>query len=206
MRKGSALPLITVAIFILGGLTYLFIILTHPQPKQQEATTSASPDQYQDWNTYTNKTYGFSLRFPQKWSVKQTGDYSADFYSYYPNSPEATPGAAQIRFLRLSETVDLNEFNKIYKLDEGSQFAEQLDVHSLITKNQNSTLGSFPAIDFVIDRAFSALEGPRGEFIHVYEINKEGTILKFQSRSDNKEQQLRLSDPTFSQIISSIKF
>ena len=86
------------------------------------------------------------------------------------------------------------------------QFAEPLDVHSQVTKNKNLNIGKYPAIDYVIDRAFSALEGPRGEYSHVVVIDKDGAYLKFISHAETKEDQVRFNDPTFSEIVSSIKF
>lgn len=206
MRKGTALPLILIISFILLGSFGYFYLRPKYSATHVVPTPSPIADPYPNWKTYTNKTYGFSLRYPPQWNIKTYDDYSADFYTVDPNSREATPGAAAVRFLRSSEKADLNEFAKIQKLEEGSQFAEPLDVRSQVTKIKNFEIFGLDAIDYVIDRAFSALEGPRGEFSHIVSVNKEGTILKFVSRSENKEQQTRFSDPTFSQLISSIKF
>ncbi len=207
-KKGTALPLIVVVIALISGLVYLFvgILPGHKKALQSSPSPITTPDPFQGWKTYTNKTYGFILRYPQEWNIKEYGDYSTDFYSIDPNEKEATPGAATVRFLKASEKVDVKEFDKLYKLDDGSQYAEPLDVRSLVTKNQNIQIGNYPAVDYFTDRAFSALEGPRGEFIHTLIVNKENTILKFISRSINREEQLRFNDPTFSQIISSIHF
>ncbi|MBI3341963.1 hypothetical protein HY024_02475 [Candidatus Curtissbacteria bacterium] len=206
MKKGTALPLIVVAIALLSGLVYLLIGIFPKKASQPLPSPIASPDKFGDWKTYTNKTYGFSLRYPRDWNIKEYGDYSADFYTIDTNSKEATPGAAIVRFLKSADKADVNEFQKINKLEDGSQYAEPLDVHSQVTKNQNLEIGNNAAIDYFTDRAFSALEGPRGEFIHTIAISKEDTILKFISHSLNREDQLRLIDPTFTKIISSIKF
>ena len=208
MPKGTALPLIIIVSFILlGSFGYFYLRPKFSGKSLSPApTTAPSPDPYPGWKTYTNKTYGFSLRYPPQWNIKTYDDYSADFYTVDPNSKEATHGAAAVRFLRSSEKADTNEFAKIQKLEEGSQFAEPLDVRSQVTKIKNFEIFGLAATDYVIDRAFSALEGPRGEFSHIVSVNYEGTILKFVSHSDNKEQQTRFSEKTFSQIISSIKF
>ena len=208
MYRGTALPLVVIiALIVIGSLGYFYF---KPRLNNQKAAPAASPaiafDSYSGWKTYTNKTYGFSLRYPPQWNIKTYADYSADFYTVDPQSKEATPGTAVVRFLRSSEKADIAEFTKIQKLEEGSQFAEPLDVRSQVTKIKNFEISGLPAIDYVIDRAFSALEGPRGEFSHVISVNKDGIILKFVSRSDNKEQQTRIYDPSFSQIIFSIKF
>lgn len=207
MRKGTVLPLIIVLSFILlASFGYFYLRPKFSGNSIAPTPTPSIPDSYPGWKTYINKTYSFSLRYPPQWNVKSYDDYSADFYTVDPNSEEATPGAAAVRFLRSSEKADINEFAKIQKLEEGSQFAEPLDVRSQVTKIKNFEIYGLPTIDYVIDRAFSALEGPRGEFSHIISINREGTILRFVSRSDNKEQQTRIYDQTFSQVISSIKF
>lgn len=207
MQKGTALPLIVVTIALIGGIAYFFTGIFPNSAKTSPLTSpTPTPDQYQGWKTYTNNTYGFSLRYPNDWQTKEYKDYSTDFYDIDPNAKEATPGAAIVRFIRSADKADINEFQKLYKLEEGSQYAEPLDVHSQVTKNQNLQIGNYPAVDYFTDRAFSALEGPRGEFIHIVSINKENVILKFISHSKNREDQLRFKDPTFSQIISSIKF
>lgn len=206
MRKGTALPLFVIIILILIGSFSFFYLRPKLNNTSTIPTATPLPDPYSNWKTYTNKTYGFSLRYPPQWNIKTYDDYSADFYTVDPDSKEATPGTAVVRFLRSSEKADVAEFNKIQKLEEGSQFAEPLDVRSQVTKIKNFEISRLLSIDYVIDRAFSALEGPRGEFSHIISINKEGTILKFVSRSDTKEQQTRFNDPTFSQISSSIRF
>lgn len=43
------------------------------KPKTTPTTSpSASPDETADWKTYTNKDYGFSLKYPQEWTVEET--------------------------------------------------------------------------------------------------------------------------------------
>lgn len=208
MKKGTALPLVIVVIALISGIVYLFagILPGHKNALLSSPNPVTTPDPFEGMKTYINKTYGFSLRYPKDWNIKEYGDYSADFYDIDPSAKEATPGAARVRFIRAAEKIDIKEFDKLFKLEDGSQYAEALDVHSLVTKNQNFQIGNYPAVDYFTDRAFSALEGPRGEFTHTLIINKENTVLKFISKSPNREEQLRINDPTFSQITSSIRF
>lgn len=208
MKKGTALPLVIIVIALISGLVYLFvgILPSHKKALVSSPSPASTPDPLEGWATYSNKTYGFSLRYPKDWNIKEYGDYSADFYSSDSKAKQATPGAALVRFLKAAEKIDIKEFDKLSKLEDGSQYAETLDVHSLVTKNQNLQIGNNPAVDYFTDRAFSALEGPHGEFTHTLIIKKDNTVLKFISRSVNREEQLRFNDPTFSQIISSIHF
>jgi len=166
---------------------------------------SATPDPFGNWKTYKNKTHGFSIRYPKEWFIKPYQDYAADFLATDPRNQEASPSAIKVRYLHLTEKVDLNEFEKIQKSEVEKDIYEPLDVKSVISKVRNLEMQGNPAIEFYINRQFSALEGPRGEFSHVYEIKKGDTIFKFLSYAQTKVDHQQL-DPIFQQMISSLNF
>lgn len=202
MGKGFAA--LVFLLFLLGLSTVIFAYAKFGyQPVLTSPTTELSPDPYGNWQTYQNKTYGFSLRYPQNWFVREYQQYAADILDTDPK--EATPGALKARFLASDHEADLAEFEKIQKAKKGEQIREVLDAKSTITKVADLKVGNYPAIDFTRDRTFTALEGPRGEFSHIYKIRKDEVILTFQSNSETETVQKR-SDPIFTKIFSSIKF
>ena len=206
-RQGFALPLILIAlasIFITGIIYFRFKNKSSNQTAPA-VSSPASPDAYSGWKTYRNSTHGFSIRYPKEWFIKSYQDYAADFLATDLQNQEASPGAVKVRYLHLTEKVDLDEFEKIQKSEAGKDIYEPLDVKSVINKVRNLEMGGNPTIEFYINRKFSALEGPKTEFSHVYEIKKDETILKFFSYALDKDSHLR-TDPIFQKMISSLKF
>ena len=102
--------------------------------------------------------------------------------------------------------ADIRDFEKIHKLKDNQTILEPLDVKSALTKNKNFKIGNHEAVDYQIDRNFSAPVGPAKEFARVYEINKEGTVLKFSAYSQTLDQLIRFNDSTLSLIITSLSF
>lgn len=202
MKKGFIQALV---VFVAFAVLVIILIFGNSHLSNKNSGPSPSPDLFDSWKTYKNKTYGFSIRYPKEWYLKIYGDYGVDFWTINPALKEATPGAIAVRYSRLAEKIDQDEFERIFKSDPGATIYEPLDVRSVITKTKNLKIGENPTIDFTIDRTFSALEGPRTEFSHVYEINKNGQILRFISSAETKEEQ-KFRDSIFGQIISSIKF
>lgn len=204
MRKGFTpiVIVLIVALSIVGVLIYAHFGNNKPD---QSVVESPSPDPYQTWKTYQNQSHGFSLRFPKEWYVRQYEDYAANFIVSDPKVQEASPSAVRIRFNKLSESIDLKTFEKIYNLKPDETFYEPLDVRSKVVKIRNFETGSNRTVEYTIDRTFSALEGPSREYSHVYEIEKNDIILKFSSSAATKEEELR-SDGIFQQMISTIKF
>lgn len=203
-RQGFA-PVFIVLIVagsIMGALIYAHFGNNRPD---QSVFESPSPDPFQAWKTYQNQNLGFSLRYPKEWYVRQYQDYAANFIVVDPKVQEASPSAIRIRFNKLSESIDLKTFEKIYKLAPEETFFEHLDVRSKVVKIRNFDVEDARAVEYVIDRTFSALEGPKTEYSHVYEIEKNDIILKFSSSAATKEEELR-SDGIFQQMVASIKF
>ncbi len=110
-----------------------------------------------------------------------------------------------MRFTPELDPPDIKEFEKIQKLAQNEQYREVLDVQSTVAKVEDLKVGDYPAVLFTIDRKFSALEGPRGEYSQVYEINKIGVVLRFISSAGTKEEE-QTFDEIFQKIISSITF
>lgn len=193
----TAAAILSAAIFILAASI-----------KQKDLITPLSyqsvvPGPYFGWKVYNNKTYNFTIRYPKQWHLKEYQDTGANFYNQDPQ--EATSAAIKVRFLASGEKADTNEFEKIEKLKEGQQLREPLDVKSTITKIKNFTAGSHPKIEYEIERFFSALQGPKTEFSHVYKINQNGIVLTFSSSDQTKEEQQKI-DPIFKKMIESLKF
>lgn len=206
MSKGSALPLLLIVIVVSAVVFTVILRSKNPilSPFNQSQATS-TPDPFYPWKTYKNETYGFTIRYPKEFFVKHEPAGAANFYTIDPSTPEATPGAIIFRFTPLLEKIDVKEFQRIATLKEGDQFKEPLDVISTVTKIKNFDIANLPAIEFTIDRKFSALEGPRGEHSKIIEINKDGTILKFTANADNEVLHEKFYE-IFQKIISSIKF
>jgi len=61
------------------------------------------------------------------------------------------------------------------------------------------------AVDYFINRNFSALEGPRTQHRHIYEINKDNTIIRFLATAQT-ENEFKIFDPIFQKMMSSLKF
>lgn len=166
---------------------------------------SPSPDPYTGWKTYKNPTYEFAIRFPKEWYVRQYEDYAATFLLTDPQIREASVSSIRVRFNVQSEPVDLATFEKIYDLNPGESLNEQLDVRSKITKVRNFELNGHRAVEYTIDRTFTALEGPKTEYSHIYEIEKDNSILKFLSSATTREEQLR-GDGIFQKMLTSFNF
>ena len=206
-RQGFALPLILIVLASIFVSEVVYFRFKNKGPNQTASVVSspASPDAYSGWKTYRNSTHGFSIRYPKEWFIKSYQDYAADFLATDLQNQEASPGAVKVRYLHLTEKVDLDEFEKIQKSEAGKDIYEPLDVRSVINKVRNLEMGGNPTIEFYINRKFSALEGPKTEFSHVYEIKKDEAILKFFSYALDKDSHLR-TDPIFQKMISSLKF
>jgi hypothetical protein len=206
VRKGFATPLILIAflVVILSGTAYLKSRnKTLFQVTSPTAQSTPSPDPYGGWKTYKNKTYGFTVRYPRNWHVLEYQDYAANFYDTDPK--EATPGAIKMRFLLAKDKQDLAEFARIYNAKEGQEIREPLDVKSIITKIRNLDISGYWAVEYEINRNFTALEGPKTEYHHMYEIKASDTIMEFVSDAFTKEEQLK-TDQVFQKMISSLKF
>ncbi len=85
MRRGFA-PIVIVAIiaaFLIGiGATVAYLKLqsqptlvtkiTYPSEKPQSATATPTPNEFADWKTYENKKYGYSFKYPQQLTVRES--------------------------------------------------------------------------------------------------------------------------------------
>lgn len=203
-KKGFILPFVLIAAALAVSAFGYFKLNSKYQP-QEAPLVSPTPDPFGNWKAYVNNTYGFTLRYPEQWYIKVHANYAADFWAVDPNSKEATPGAIAIRFSSLEEVVDLRDFEKIYKLKDDETLRQNLDVKSIITKIRNFDVQGQRAIEYSIDRTFSAPEGPRGEYRHIYEIEKGDAVLSFLASRTTKSDHRKL-DPIFTKMFSSIKF
>ncbi len=166
------------------------------------------PPDYQNilpgWNTYVNKTYRFYLKYPDKWYVRTFGDYAANFQTTDPKLGEATQGAIRVKFSALTEKADESEFLQIVKTDPSTPIHEPLDVISIITKVKNFTIAKSSGVEYVVNRRFTAPEGPRGQFTHVYSIFKNGAVLKFFADDNTKEEEAKF-DTIFQKMITTLR-
>lgn len=202
MYKGFVslvLLLLLMAAAFIGGIIYL---QTKSTVTTYQPQITLSP--FDNWKTYTNKTYGFSIRYPKEWYVKEHSDYAADFWLSNPNSKEASPAAIAVRFSRLNDKADIKDFEKVYDLIDDETLRQTLDVKSIITKTRNFDVQGQRAIEYRVDRTFTALQGPKGEHRHIFEIEKSEVILSFLATASTREE-FRW-DGLFQKMISSIKF
>ena len=116
-RQGVALPLILIVLasIFVGGVIYFRFKNKSSNQTAPTVLSPAPPDAYGGWKTYKNSTHGFSVRYPKEWFIKSYQDYAADFLATDPQNQEASPGAIKVRYLHLTEKVDLYEFEKIQK-------------------------------------------------------------------------------------------
>ncbi len=203
MKRGFAQTLVLFVVFIALVIFGYIQIKAKTQQIVSPTYQASSPDPYSNWNTYKNDTYKFTARYPKQWHLRQYQDYAAEFLDVDPK--EATPGAIKARFLRLEDSVDLKEFEKVQKLEPSTELREPLDVKSTITKVDNHQVGPYQSIEYVVNRYFTAPEGPRANYSRIYKINREGIILTFLSEAKTQEEQ-KVSDPIFEQMITSIDF
>ncbi len=206
MRKGFAPPLVLViAALAAGALVITKLNSSKYQTIQPTAQVESSQDPYPNWKTYKNKTYNFTIRYPRELFAKEYGDYAVDFLTVNPKLAEASPAAIRASYRSLKEPIDFGEFEKIYNAATGAKIYEPLDVVSIITKNSNMEFDNNPTVNFIVNRRFTALEGPKTQFSHVYEIKKGDAIMKFSSITETEDEHKNF-DPIFQKIISSLKF
>ncbi len=204
MRKGFAAPLVIVILaLVFGVLVFNYIRAQKAQREAEVKHELISHDPYYTWKTYSNSALGFSIRYPKEWFVREYGDYAANFSVVEPK--EATAGAIIVRFNKLSEKIDLQTFDRIYGLKPEATMYEPLDVRSVITKIRNFDVSQNRGVEYSVDRIFSALEGPKTEYSHAYEIAKGGNVLKFISSAQDKDNEQQ-TDGIFQQMIASLKF
>lgn len=200
---------IAALILLLAAIAIYFYIAQTKDSSGSLSTpqVSQSPmlNPFKDWKTYRNTNQNFTLMYPPGLYLKEYPVDAVDFLATDPASGEATPGAIKIRYSSQTDKADVRTFEKIYNSNVGEDIKEPLDVKSIITKLRVFQAGAYPAVEYVIDRHFSALEGPKGEYSYVYEINKDGVILKFISNADS-QQEGQLVEEVFWQIISSLQF
>lgn len=203
VKKGFG-PIILI-IAIAAVMVGIFLWSKNQREQRQEKVKEEliTHDQYYNWKTYNNRSLGFSIRYPKEWYIREYGDYAANFTIVDPQ--EATPGAIRARFIKLSEKIDLSTFERIYNLAPGATMYEPLDVVSIITKIRNFDVSKNRAVEYSIDRNFSALEGPKTEHSHAFEIEKGQNILQFTASATTKEEENSWND-TLQQMIASIKF
>ncbi|GEM_PF-5172553 len=203
-KKGFAQPAI---VFILLGILAV-VILNFKNITNRFTSLAPPPPEYQNvlpqWNTYINKTYRFYIKYPDKWYVRTFGDYAANFQTTDPKLGEATPGAIRVKFSALTEPADQNEFEIIARSDPKVGINEPLDVQSIINKVKNFEVNKNKSIEYVVNRRFSALEGPRGQFTHVYSVSKNGAVLKFFSNADSKDEEAKF-DTIFQKMIATLR-
>ena len=197
--------MIALASIFVSGVIYFRFKNKGPNQTALVVSSSVSPDAYSGWKTYKNQAYGFAIRYPEEWFVKEYGDWATDFLATDSNIQEASPSAIKVRYSRSTDKADIAEFEKIYKAKVGQDIYEPLDVKSIINKNKNFEVSNYMAVDYFINRNFSALEGPRTQHRHIYEINKDNTIIRFLATAQT-ENEFKIFDPIFQKMMSSLKF
>ncbi len=204
-QKGFAQPLV---VFILLGVLAV-VILNFKNITNRFTFLAPPPPPYKstvpEWKIYKNSTYKFNIQYPNQWYVRTFGDYAANFQITDPKLGEATPGAIRVKFSALTEPADKNEFERIARTDPKVDIYEPLDVQSIITKVKSFEVNKNKAIEYVINRSFSALEGPRGEFTHVYSVSTNSAVLKFFSNAGSRDEEQKF-DAIFQKMITTLSF
>jgi hypothetical protein len=110
-QKGFVVPLLIsiIAILIIGGGVYIYsnkkvenntpVVVNSNLPAQSNQTSTTTSD----WKTYTNTTYGYSIKYPADWKINE--DTSPRNISW--SSPKTT---AESVFIQVGVYPGLSDF------------------------------------------------------------------------------------------------
>lgn len=155
MQKGFTLSLVLLVVLIItaiGGIVYLNKSPQKPTPSSPVDTSQSpqpTPDETANWKTYTNKKYGFSIKYPPSLMFISNGDFNVDFYDKNSGQTNASPKDIK---MRISVNQNARNFDKIYAARENTIIEEEQHAKDAIfTKVRNINIDSNKAVEFTYD-------------------------------------------------------
>jgi hypothetical protein len=155
--KFKIILLIIFLLLIVGGGVYLLgtnkIILISkyfqkPTPTSVPKSPTPTPDPTANWKTYSNKEYGFEIKYPNTWSQKE-----------FVSNPNQTFGIIFYEKEGLEKSVDIQIYNDDKGIENFAQGAKQ------ITSVQKLSIGDYPAVKL-------GAEGAMGGALNIFKDGK----------------------------------
>jgi len=80
--RKTAAALILLALFAIGELVWVSVMLTRQLGKIDESTEISAGEQVVAWKTYSNDQCGLEFRYPETWSVHEFGQPGGGYSAY----------------------------------------------------------------------------------------------------------------------------
>jgi len=186
-----------VVIFFIATGSFKFSTSVKPNSNQPEQTTPPSQSKPK---TYQNEAFGFSLEYPEKWSIKEKPTVSF-FVGFF--SPQES-GSDDYRENLLIKSVDLSTQPNI-TLQEAAdlwetQTAEVEGDNFKVTDKKSSTLAGESAKDIIFDIKDKEIDGQG--MVRIILKNSKGYIFQFNALKTSFDKFL----PDIETILTSVKF
>jgi len=155
-------------------------------------------DSVDNWNTYYNSKYNFSLKYPQSWEIKTLSKYVAEFINN-ENDPDSSPDI----YVESKENPDNLSIPDYYKEISELNNKEPDNMYKSnplenIKDAQTIQIGGYPGFRF--DSEPSPYLGDR------VSISLEGKILEFTRLVYQDASKDEINKKRFEQILSTINF
>lgn len=184
------------------------------QTKEISLVSSVTPSpqsntQITAWKTFDNKTYEFTIQYPNEWYAENTntGDYAIDFFDTDPASLTMEDNILRhikFRFRKDSSQLILKEFEVFRNADPNTDVPEGHHGDNVTTyKVKNLFIDGFPAVEIIYDATRPAQR--ELSYAHKYYIRKDDVILIYRNHQSTKKETENL-DPLFQKFINSIDF
>lgn len=160
-QKPLFLAVALAALLVIGG-AFCFIsrrpvavnqpAVIDPVVETPTQTEPENPVDTSDWNTYRNEEFGFEVKYPAQWEIKEKAGDNGDFSVVSLVSPETR---ALIEKRLVSETCDLSVYfydsitSEPENRDKATTIEEMIGQNELVTRIGSTTLGGVDATDII---------------------------------------------------------